>query len=395
MDNPGRCLNRAEHTLRIPELDTVADHTIDEALSHYRVPGLSLAVVRAGAVVDVRAYGIVDHGKRMRVDRSTRFQACSVSKPIAVLGMLRLVADGVLDLDRDIEDYLTSWKPPVDDRRPAITLRQLASHRAGLTVHGFPGYGRDEPLPELPDILDGLPPANTAAVRVERSPGSSYSYSGGGTTVMQLLLEDVTGRPFAELMNDLVLKPIGMADSSFAQPAALADEPCLASGHDEDGRPLPGGWQVHPEQAAAGLWTTAGDLARALVAVQRSIDGPGGIIPVQLARETLGVGLASASDRRESTLSQAGVGFFTGEAGGARYIGHTGANRGFRSLLLGEARPGVGIAVMTNADNGGHLVRAVTDAVADAYGWPGGGEVRLAHAGPATTRDPSRRPTEP
>src|SRR6478735_6983144 len=238
--------------------------TIDPGrMSVYGVPGVSLSVIDGGVIVCEGAYGVRENGSPDQVTTSTLFQACSISKPIVALAMLRLVERGVLDLDADVNDVLTSWRvPPSGNWQSRVTLRQIASHTAGLTTGGFPGYGRDDPLPRLLDVLTGTAPANTAGIRVDTLPGTQFRYAGGGTTVMHQLLEDVTGTPLPELVRDLVLAPLGMHDSHYAQPLPPDLHSRAASGHLRDGSVVPGGWHVYPEIAAAGLWTTASDLAR-------------------------------------------------------------------------------------------------------------------------------------
>ena len=195
---------------------------------------------------------VVDGFEIVRVEgpRDERFQAGSVSKAVAALTALRLVAVGAVELDADVNDRLTSWRLP-DGK--GVTLRRLLGHTAGLGVPFFPGYAESEPLPTLVQVLDGLPPANTVPVRVESPPGSAFAYSGGGYALVQLLVEDVTGVPFADAAAELVLEPLGMEVSSFCQRR--------------------GAWHRYPEEAAAGLWTTPSDLARFLVAVQRGAEG--------------------------------------------------------------------------------------------------------------------------
>ena len=172
---------------------------------------------------------------------------------------------------------LTSWKVP-DNRFTAtekVTLRRLLSHNAGVTVHGFPGYDRAGPIATLVQVLDGAPPANTPPIRVDTTPGAIWRYSGGGFTIMQQLLIDVTGTPFPRFLQQTVLGPIGMTSSSFEQPPAATRAALNASGYYADRTPVRGHWHVYPEMAAAGLWTTATDLARFAIEVQQALAAKG------------------------------------------------------------------------------------------------------------------------
>ncbi len=334
-----------------------------------RVPGVAFALIADGGIALERAVGVKEAGGADPVTPTTRFQACSISKPIAVLAMLRLVEQGTLDLDADVNDVLTSWHvPPSASWQPRVTLRQIASHSAGLTVGGFPGYARGTPLPTLIQILTGAAPANTAGIRVDTLPGVEFRYAGGGTTVVQQVLEDVTRQAFPDLMRELVLAPLGMSSSGYTQPLPdeLRDE--AATAHGTDGAPVAGGWHVYPELAAAGLWTTPGDLARYAIAVQRAAAGTSGaILGPELTGSMLTPHLPSTS--RPGGLDRLGLGLFLGGPG-AVWFGHSGGNEGFRCHLLAHRDAGCGLAVMTNGDRGHVLIGELLDDVAQALEWP-------------------------
>src|SRR2546427_8640311 len=144
------------------------------------------------------------------------------------------------------------------------------SHTAGLTVHGFPGYDVDAPVPTLVQIFNGEKPANTAPIRVDILPGTQERYSGGGITIEQQLMMDVTGKPFPELLRETVLDKIGMADSSYEQPLPAGRAAMTAIGTYGDGKPVHGKWHIYPEMAAAGLWATPTDPAEIAVEVSKS-----------------------------------------------------------------------------------------------------------------------------
>lgn len=340
---------------------------IEADLERFRVPGLSWALIDGGEIVHRGSAGVLDADHPEPVTSRSLFQACSISKPIAVFAMLRLVDRGLLDLDEDVNRRLTSWQlPPTGDWQPVVTLRQLASHSAGLTVHGFPGYRHDDELPTLTQILDGVRPTNTFGVRVDIVPGTQFRYSGGGTLVLQQLLEDVTGTPFRQLARELVLDPLGMSDSDYAQPLPTELHSRAATAHDELGRPVDGRWHTYPELAAAGLWTTPSDLATFALAVQRSYGAAEGApLSPELARELL-TPQVPAGDRIGG-LDQLGLGLFLGDDG--TRFGHSGGNEGFKCHLLAYRDRGQGAAVMTNGDNGAWVVQRTLATIALAYGW--------------------------
>lgn len=247
----------------------------------------------------------------MTPDKPT--QAASISKALASVAALQWVEQGRLGLDTDINTALRSWQVPPGAQTAAapVTLRRLLSHSAGFGVSGFEGYDLTLPVPTLLQVLDGLPPANSAAVRVETAPGSAWRYSGGGFTVVQQLLEDIRGQDFASLMQAAVLSPAGMTRSSFKVPSEHA------VGH-QQGQPIAGGFRRHPELAAAGLWTTPSDLARFSMAM-----------PQLLTPAMLKAALTPQFD-------QSGLGFVLDPATGR--FGHDGSNRGFESRWLANGR---------------------------------------------------------
>jgi len=336
--------------------------TLIARMAELRVPGAAVAVFDGGRILWARGYGVADVASGAPVDTLTLFQAASISKPVTAIGMFRLAERGVVDPDADVNGMLRSWRVPPSPFTAAepVTLRRIVSHMAGLTVHGFLGYPVGAPLPSLVEVLDGRPPANSPPVRVDTVPGARESYSGGGVTVMQLLLEDVTRTPFAALMDTLVLRPAGMPHSTFTQPLPDTLAGHAASGYRADGTPVPGRWRVHPEQAAAGLWTTPSDLARFLLAVGRAYRGePGGIVQPTTARAIL-----------TRVPRGSGLGFGLSGTGATLRYRHSGGNDGFTGFAVAFAENGRGVVVLTNSDNGTALYPEVLDAVSRAYGWP-------------------------
>ncbi len=327
------------------------------------VPAVSIAVIDSGRVVWARAYGLADVATRRPATPATLFQAASMSKPVAATAALQLVAEGRLALDEEANARLKSWKVPANEftaQRP-VTLRGLLTHTAGLTVHGFGGYTAGAAVPTVVQLLDGAAPANSAPVRVDTEPGKAYRYSGGGITVMQLLLSDVTGQSFSTLLRERVLGPAGMTESTFEQPLPASRMSVAATGYRRNGEPIAGNYHTYPEMAAAGLWTTPTDLARWVIAVQRSLAGArGGILTPAMATAMV-----------TPAVGGWGLGVALGGAGDTLRFEHGGANAGFQGNLVGFARGGRGAVVMTNSDVGGALAREIIQAVATEYGWSG------------------------
>ena len=352
------CATGASGTPRADDLDTF----VGAQMARRQIPGLSLAIIQDGRVVEARAYGVTDAGGGAAVTPSTLFQAGSISKSVAALGALHLVEQGKLTLDGDVNTTLTSWKVPASGFTSVtpITLRRLLSHTAGLTVHGFPGYAVDAPRPTLVQVLDGTPPANTEAIRSETPPGARWNYSGGGYTVMQQMMLDVTGQPFPEYMRQTVLAPIGMSHSSYEQPLPPEMAAATASGHYAGQKPVIGRWHVYPEMAAAGLWTTPTDLARFAIEVQQSFAG----------RSSKVVSPAMTHRMLTEERDGDGLGLFLQGAGRTLLFNHNGRDEGFDASLNAFAETGQGIVVMINANDNSRMINRITAFVAKRYGWP-------------------------
>lgn len=343
---------------RVYEPGSIADR-----MRHHGVAAVSIAVVHDGRLDWAGAYGWADVEAGRPATTSTLFQAASMSKPVAATAALQLVEAGVLSLDEDVNRKLTSWRVPGHDfgEEHPVTLRMLLTHTGGTTVHGFPGYAAGAQIPSVVQVLNGESPANTDPVRVDLEPSSRWRYSGGGTTVMQLLLSDVTGEAFPELIRTRVLEPLGMHASTYEQPLPANRHAEAATGYRSGWRPIGGHFHTYPEMAAAGLWTTPSDLARWILGVQEAFAG----------RSERVISRASATAMLTPGLGGWGLGPAIEGAGDSLRFSHGGANAGFRGTMLGYVHRGAGVVVMTNSDTGGALATEIVQAVAREYGWAG------------------------
>jgi len=332
-----------------------------DRMQFYKTPGVSVAVINNGKIEWARGYGMKKAGTDEKVTPETLFQAASISKPVAAVASLRLVEEGKLSLDADVNQKLVRWKVPENEftKTKKVTLRETLSHNAGLTVHGFGGYAASEQVPTLPQILNGEKPANSAPVRVDVAPGSVWRYSGGGFTVLQQLMQDATAKPFPELMRETVLSRIGMRHSTYEQPLPGSLQPQAAAGHDRDGKTIVGDYHVYPEMAAAGLWTMPSDLALFAIEIQKSLAGKSNKVLSQKMTEQL----------LTVQKGEWGLGLRLSGTGNAARFAHNGANDGFQCVMIAYNRTGQGAVVMTNSDNGGQLAREILFAVAKEYGW--------------------------
>jgi len=346
-----------------PNRQGLDPYTLDELMDRLGVPGISIAVIKDFKIHWAKGYGIADVETGAKVNTETLFQAASISKPVNAMAVLKAVQDGKFSLDEDINTILKSWKIPESPftKDQPVTPRMLASHTSGLgDGFGFPGYNPTEPRPTIVQILNGNKPSNVGSVLLARAPLSAFHYSGGGVTVLQLALTDAIGRPYPEILQEYVLGPVGMTQSTFEQPLPPERDNNAARAHDDKGQVEGAKWHVYPELAAAGLWTTPTDLAKFAIEVQKSLRGEANnVLSQTMIKEMLSpVGVGDFA-----------VGFLVIKEGQGWYFSHGGANWGFRCLLVAHKVKGYGLAIMTNARNGLILANELKERIERAYGY--------------------------
>jgi CubicO group peptidase (beta-lactamase class C family) len=343
------------------------DYSLAERMAEYRIPGVSVAVINGGKLDWAKGYGVRSAGETGAVDTETLFQAASISKTVAALAILRLFDAWGLDLDADVNDYLTSWKvPPTEGWQPRITLRHLLSHSAGTTVHGFLGYSHTDAVPTLVQLLNGAPPANSDPIRVDTVPGTQYRYSGGGTSIAQQVAMDITRHAFNDIAHNWVFEPLGMTRSIYEHPLSEPYHANAARAHYYTGALVAGNWHTHPELAAAGLWTTPSDILRVALALQSAYKGDASPVSQSVARAMMTPAIPSETHSN-------GLGTFLNEANGRKQFGHGGDNVGYKNSFKAYYDDGDGgYAIMTNGDYGGAVIEEIVASLTRVYGWEGG-----------------------
>ena len=358
-------IQRVENGLLPPSIvkgEAVAPMKLRKRMEFYKTPGVSIAVVNEGRIEWARGYGTLEAGGKAPVTVTTVFQSASLSKPVTAMAALHLVERRRLDLDADVNGSLKSWRIQENEftRMEKVTLRRIMSHSGGLTVSGFLGYAANTAIPTISQILDGTPPANSKPIRVDSLPGTKMRYSGGGYVILQQLLTDITGKPFPDLMDQLVLRKLKMVHSSFQQslPPHLAAN--ATAGHLPDGQKIDGGHFTYPELAAAGLWTTPEDLAKFVIELQNSLQGKSKkVITREMTQQML-----------TPQIENSGLGLFVDGEKQSRRFTFTGSNVGFKSYLVGYFDSGQGAIVMTNSENGAQLTLEILRSIAAEYSWP-------------------------
>jgi CubicO group peptidase (beta-lactamase class C family) len=357
-------IRRVENGLLPPALvkgEPTATMNLADRMRFYKTPGVSVAVINKGKIEWARGYGVLETGSNSTVTTETLFQAASISKPVAGIAVLRLVQENKLNLDEDVNVKLVSWKVPENDftKERKVTLRGLLSHSASVTGSGFVGYSSDEQVPTLIQILDGTAPANSKPIRVDALPNKEFRYAGGGYIIMQQLLADITGKPFPALMQETILKKLGMTRSTYQQPLPKEFWDSAAVGHGLNGEKVKGNWYTYPQMAVAGLWTTPSDLARLAIEVQKSKTGKSNkILSAKMINEML-----------TPQVGGYGLGFALQGKNESSRFSHGGSNVGYKCFLIAYADTGQGAVVMTNSDNGSELTAEIMRSIAKEYGW--------------------------
>ena len=355
-------LERSLVSAIVPAGQSLPSWSVEERMARYHVPGLSIALIDDGQIAWAKGYGVTKASGTEAVSSSTLFQAASITKFVTAIGALRLVEEGKLDLNEDVNERLTSWKLPDNEytEETPVSLRALLSHTAGVTVRGFPGYSPEQALPGLRQILDGEPPSNSPPIRVDAVPNRTYRYSGGGYMIVQQLMEDATGQSFTDLMQQEVLDRVPMRGSTFRQSLLSGAGEGAACGHGFDGTPIDHCGNVYPETAAAWLWSTPTDLARLGIALSDSLEG----------RATKILSQASAKVMLQKGLGDMGLGPGVHGEGDRLHFDHAGWTRGFRSYMVVYPHAGKGIVVMANANGAHELIDEIVRSAARTYQWP-------------------------
>lgn len=336
-----------------------------DRMAHFKVKGLSIAVVQNHRVIWAKAYGWADEQEKRPVTTATLFKPGSISKSLNAVGILKLAQNSQLDIYRDINEYLRSWKFPYDSlsKGKKISLANLLSHTGGLSVYGgFPGYDKKSKIPTIPEVLNGAAPANTIPVRSLFEPGVQFQYSGGGTVITQLVITDLTHQSYETFMYDSVLKPLGMIHSFYsAAPPVKGKLNKMATGYTKEGTEVKATFRVYPEQAPLGLWTTPTELCNYLIETQLAYTGRSSKV---LNQEMARLHLTPYIDQFSAP------GTFIVERNGEKYFFHDAANEGFRGLFYGSVEGGNGIAVFVNSDDG-EIILELLNSVASVYNWKG------------------------
>ncbi len=327
-----------------------------ERMKHFKVPGFSVAIIKNGELHSAKGYGFSRTDSELKIDINTRLQAASISKAITALTIIRLRDKGLVDLDANVEGYLKTWalpQNPFTESTP-ITLRLLLSHMAGVNNYNSKGYPQGEELPSLNDILNGN--GKNKAVTIDTIPGSVYKYSNLGYSIVQKIIEDVTGESFVVVAENEVLEPLKMSASTFRTISPKNAKRSYSYGYNYEGEMLEGSWRNTIRKSAGGLWSTPSDLAKICIAVRKALKGDNDFLSAN-----------SAKDLMEGDF---GLGFDVQKKNGnVLSFSQSGRAVGFFSYMIMHPKSGDGMVIMTNSDNGGDLFREILRGVSEFNSW--------------------------
>lgn len=346
---------------------------IIDRMKCYKVPGVSIAVIKDYKIDWAKGYGLADTSKNIPVTTETMFSAGSISKFLMAVTALKMVENRQIGLDEPINNYLTSWKIAENDftKKKPITLRMLLSHSAGTSQSSYFGFTPTQPLPTIVEILSGAKISETRPVVVNSEPNKEFRYSGGGSMIAQLALMDISKKNFAQLTQDLLFEKLGMSNSTFEQPfpSKFIAQCSWAYSSASWFKGMP---YVYPQQAAAGLYTTPTDLAKFFIDVQKSYIGKGRVLSQTTTKQML-TPQQNVSDG--SYKEQIGIGPFLIQRADDKdlngvYFEFTGVNAGFLAYGIASITNGNGVIIMLNSgDDVNGLGKEIRRSVAKVYNW--------------------------
>lgn len=326
---------------------------IQKCMKEYGVTGLSMAVIDGGRNNSTSCFGLLEAGTDKQVESDSIFSACSISKFLTSMLVMTLTEQGILDLDEDVNNKLSSWKVPLHGYTKNVTLRHLLSHQSGVVdpVGSFHELNPKFGTPTLVDLLEGKTPYCEVPIELNYEPGSNFHYSDAGFCIIQLLIEDVIGKPFSEIMNEHLFQPIHMKDSTFERPSQN-----VTCGHTNDGKVVTGKYPIYPYPAASGLWTTPTDLAIVVVELMHALKGE--------SKLKLSSSKATEMIYPQGGKTWTGLGVFLDQNDKGIEISSLGWGVGFQCMMVAYPQLEKGLVIMTNTDLGVHQLKGI---IGDVY----------------------------
>ncbi|GIN71894.1 penicillin-binding protein [Bacillus sp. J14TS2] len=328
---------------------------IKERMKHYNVPGLSIALIENRQISGTENYGLLEVESGRKVNESSVLSACSISKFLVGMIAMKLVGEGLLDLDEDVNQRLVAWKVPENEftRNESVTLRRLLSHQSGIKdpEGSFSELNSKIGILVMAELLRGKTPYCQVPIKVQCEPGSEFHYSDAGFCVIQQLIEDVTMKSFEQAVNEAIFRPLGMENSYLNTKMLEVGKKELTCGHNKNGELVDGKYPIYPYPAASGLWATSLDLAKLVLELLNALKGESKIgISASLAKEMI---------TPQKGMNWTGLGVFLEGSENELTITSLGWGVGFQCMLVAIPHSEKGAVIMTNAELGVHQMEGI------------------------------------
>lgn len=334
--------------------ETMKTLNVEELMKKYQVPGVSIAFIQNGKLSETRSNGFLENADVKRpVMSDSIYNACSISKLVTAMLALKLVDDGFIDLDEDINHHLVSWKVHGNDFGKNVTLRTLLSHQSGFIDPdgSFSEFNISQGSSSMLEVLEGKSPYCKEPIMLKYEPATEFHYSDTGFCVIQQLIEDMTGKRFTDVTKEMIFTPLHMKNSRYINTLAEVDSNLMACGHDRTGNVVDGKFPLYPFPAASGLWSTPTDIAQIVIEIINSLYGEGklGVSDV-LIKEMI---------TPQGCSAWTGLGVFLDTTGKNLEISSLGWGVGFQCLMVAYPDLGTGVVIMTNCDLGVHQMKGL------------------------------------
>ncbi|MEO4054399.1 serine hydrolase domain-containing protein [Solibacillus sp. CAU 1738] len=328
---------------------------IEERMQFFNVTGISIILLGNGQIIGTQNYGLLEVKSNRKVDKNSIFSACSISKFLTGMLAIKLVEDGLLDLDDDVNESLISRKVPenVFTKNKKVTLRNLLSHQSGIKdpEDSFSVLNPKTGIPSMVELLKGETAYCKIPIEVQCDPESEFHYSDAGFCIIQQLIEDVTAKPFHQVMKEQIFDRLEMINSYFYPTMSEVDKENFACGHNKNGELVADKFPIYPYPAASGLWTTSLDLAELVLEFMNAVKGASKVgISENLAKEMI---------NPQRGKNWTGLGMFLECAEKELEISSLGWGVGFQCMMVAFPYLQEGAVIMTNSELGVHQMQGI------------------------------------